>query len=689
MTIAKTGSETSDAGNGATVAFAFPFRFFDDTDLQVFVVVDSTGVATLQTLTTNYTIVNTGTESGGTVTMVVAPASGETLLIQREIPETQSTDYQNNDAFPAETHEAALDRLTLIAQQTARSDGQHLTFPTGDTSTPILPPSITRADKLMAFDTSGGIIMLDTTAGIAATFDQRSEFVTAVAAGLSVADGGMIIAGPMMYQADGSESGISDLPGYKPFLAPYADHYAENTTPGATDMKAAIELSGGDRVATLLEQEYNVLNRVAAPAVLEMPFGASIVGSDYDLGTKVLANQFLTNVDWSGGTSSYMVRHSGILHNLFYSGDVDDYRKSSFHIFRFYDGKATASRALGGSAILAHVDVGEGSSGDPSSGTNAALEANIQAHFVVNEAASPTRTELTPIAAGVNSRDVGAVQAGINVYNDFVVHGPRSTLTADREGFLAGASFFVAKYTPGNVLDITGKGHDGSYGVNIWTNPGGGGFKDGQLKTGWTSYTMRAGISIGGWAGENGVANDGHSPSATTAYEYGILIGKDAASVWSAGSPNSKLQFGIKVGDFVDVGILLDEKHPDADADAVALAVMPAAGIAVFGNDADGGVSDRIEIFGTAAFTPLAVHLSTGEFWTTRITSGKDYHMGYNSGGGDVFSFQLKLGAPNNALIVGTGNVTIRSPLMTFVPTSSGGLSTGEVWNNSGVLNIV
>lgn len=158
MTIAKTGSETSDAGNGATVAFAFPFRFFADTDLQVFIVVDSTGLATLQTLTTDYTIVNTGTETGGTVTMVAAPASGETLLIQRVIPETQSTDYQANDAFPAETHETALDRLTLITQQGTRSGGQHLKFPTGDIADPTLEASGSRASKLQGYDSSGALL---------------------------------------------------------------------------------------------------------------------------------------------------------------------------------------------------------------------------------------------------------------------------------------------------------------------------------------------------------------------------------------------------------------------------------------------------------------------------------------------------------------------------------------------------
>lgn len=156
MTIAKTGSSASYAGNGSTVAFSFPFRFFDDTDLKVYIVA-SDGSSTLKTITTDYTVSNTQTENGGTVTMVVAPASGETLLIEREIPATQSVDYQNNDAFPAETHESALDRLTLLVQEQSRSDNRHLTFPTGDTNDPTLPTTANRASRLLGFDAQGAI----------------------------------------------------------------------------------------------------------------------------------------------------------------------------------------------------------------------------------------------------------------------------------------------------------------------------------------------------------------------------------------------------------------------------------------------------------------------------------------------------------------------------------------------------
>ena len=155
MTITKTGSESSAAGNDISVDFVFLFRFFDDTDLKVYVVDDSTNVSTLQTLTTDYTIVNTGTESGGTITMVTPPATGETLLIQREIPETQGVDYAANDAFPAETHEAALDRLTLLSQEKSRG---HITLPDGDSASSVLDAASSRASRLQGYDSNGNLL---------------------------------------------------------------------------------------------------------------------------------------------------------------------------------------------------------------------------------------------------------------------------------------------------------------------------------------------------------------------------------------------------------------------------------------------------------------------------------------------------------------------------------------------------
>jgi hypothetical protein len=119
MTVSSELNRKEYAGDGLTTAFATsPVVFFDSADLKVYVVVNSTGVATLKTITTHYTVTG-GDGSTGTVTMLTAPASGETLVIVRNVAATQSSDFVNNDINDAEVLEDALDRLTMIAQQNA------------------------------------------------------------------------------------------------------------------------------------------------------------------------------------------------------------------------------------------------------------------------------------------------------------------------------------------------------------------------------------------------------------------------------------------------------------------------------------------------------------------------------------------------------------------------------------------
>jgi len=151
MTIGKTGNKVQYNGDGGTLPFAYEFRFFDDTDLEV-ILLDASNVETVQTLTTNYTVSNTGTEAGGTVTMIVAPAVGEKLTIVGAIPETQGTDYTGNDPFPAETHETALDRLTRMAQQTSEISERSLRVTASDTASLEIP--FDRASTFLGFDAS-------------------------------------------------------------------------------------------------------------------------------------------------------------------------------------------------------------------------------------------------------------------------------------------------------------------------------------------------------------------------------------------------------------------------------------------------------------------------------------------------------------------------------------------------------
>jgi hypothetical protein len=67
--------------------------------------------------------------------MTTAPATGETLTVKRDVPITQGTDYVENDSFPAESHEQALDKITMIVQQQQEELDRTLKLTESQTST--------------------------------------------------------------------------------------------------------------------------------------------------------------------------------------------------------------------------------------------------------------------------------------------------------------------------------------------------------------------------------------------------------------------------------------------------------------------------------------------------------------------------------------------------------------------------
>ena len=128
------------SGNGSTTAFAFPYLFRDEDHLVV-TLTDSSGTDTVQTKTTHYSVTGVGVGAGGTVTMVTAPASGETLTLERVVPYTQESDYVADDSLDAEVLEADIDLSKMAVQQLAATGGEvdrsiksvsytHLTLPT-------------------------------------------------------------------------------------------------------------------------------------------------------------------------------------------------------------------------------------------------------------------------------------------------------------------------------------------------------------------------------------------------------------------------------------------------------------------------------------------------------------------------------------------------------------------------------
>ena len=161
MTVSSTTVKNSYSGNSSTTVFAYTFKIFADTDLEV-IIRSSTGTETTKTLTTHYTVSGAGDASGGNVTFTSGntPATGETVVIRRGVPQTQAIDYIANDPFPAESHEEGLDRATMTIQQMQEElDRSFKVSRTNSITTPeFTEDAATRASKTLGFDSTGNVL---------------------------------------------------------------------------------------------------------------------------------------------------------------------------------------------------------------------------------------------------------------------------------------------------------------------------------------------------------------------------------------------------------------------------------------------------------------------------------------------------------------------------------------------------
>lgn len=153
MTISTPESIIVHNGNGVTLAFAVPFRFLVNTDLTV-TLRSTAGIDSTLVLNTNYTLTGADNDKGGTLTMVVAPVVGERLVIERIVRITQETDYPEGGNFPADAHERALDKLTMIAHQLRSRTDRSLRAPIGEVVAE-LPSAAQRANTIQGYDSQG------------------------------------------------------------------------------------------------------------------------------------------------------------------------------------------------------------------------------------------------------------------------------------------------------------------------------------------------------------------------------------------------------------------------------------------------------------------------------------------------------------------------------------------------------
>lgn len=162
MTISSTTNRVSASGNGVTTAFSFPHPYRASSDLRVIVRTDATKADSLKTEGVDYTVsgtadTNTGGFSSGTVNFSVAPASGRTVIINRQVPLTSSYDPTAGASDTAPNREGAIDRLTLALQGIRERIARMLILPEGTSLTDqTLPePSSSNAGKALGINEAG------------------------------------------------------------------------------------------------------------------------------------------------------------------------------------------------------------------------------------------------------------------------------------------------------------------------------------------------------------------------------------------------------------------------------------------------------------------------------------------------------------------------------------------------------
>lgn len=136
MTISSQTSKAAFSGNGVSTAFPLPFPYLREADIKALLRHD--GFETPLAPGTHYTLSGAGSAQGGALVMNQPPATGQTLVVYRAPAIVQEVDYVENSAFPAETHEAALDLLTMICQSLQEQLGRAVLYPVSTPADDVL-----------------------------------------------------------------------------------------------------------------------------------------------------------------------------------------------------------------------------------------------------------------------------------------------------------------------------------------------------------------------------------------------------------------------------------------------------------------------------------------------------------------------------------------------------------------------
>lgn len=199
-------------GNGSTTVFGYGFRIIDEDHLRV-IKTSALSVETTLTIDTDYIVSDVGEPAGGQVALTVAPSTGETVTILRNIPFVQETDLENQGAYYAETVEDALDLAAMRDQQIVEELGRAIRIPASSAPDTDLQLPAPEAGMLISWNEVGdGLTNLSPTdlVSVASYGTARADIFTGDGAQTAFA----LSANPAaLNNLDVSIGGVTQLPG--------------------------------------------------------------------------------------------------------------------------------------------------------------------------------------------------------------------------------------------------------------------------------------------------------------------------------------------------------------------------------------------------------------------------------------------------------------------------------------------
>lgn len=172
MTVSSQTNNETFTGNGITTVWDIPFRFFNNSEVFVYLIDPVAKTTTPLSLGTDYTLTGAGLPeqfgtAPGKITTTVPVANLNQLYIERVLVIEQLTDILNQGEFFPEVHEDAFDRLTMLIQQLSSDTKGAIRVAIGDPEPARLVSAAQRANLLMGFDSVGNPIAIAPTSGSA------------------------------------------------------------------------------------------------------------------------------------------------------------------------------------------------------------------------------------------------------------------------------------------------------------------------------------------------------------------------------------------------------------------------------------------------------------------------------------------------------------------------------------------